>query len=86
MVLRFHGRQTAWSRLFLPVHNNGFPAKNTAQVPGGRHSHAACPRQKEIPMEVEAPAIEQLRQLNSLDELVEKIGERNLLPGWIPRP
>ena len=37
-------------------------------------------------MKIEASEIEQLRQLNSLDELIDKIGTRNLLPGWIPRP
>ena len=36
-------------------------------------------------MKIEASEIEQLRQLNSLDELIDKIGTRNLLPGWIPR-
>ncbi len=37
-------------------------------------------------MTMEASVIEQLQQLNSLEDLVEKIGARNLLPGWIPRP
>jgi len=37
-------------------------------------------------MELQDPSIEQLRQSSSLEELVEKIGARDLLPGWVPRP
>jgi len=32
-----------------------------------------------------SPAIEELRHLTSLDELLAAIGTRNLTPGWIPR-
>jgi gentisate 1,2-dioxygenase len=37
-------------------------------------------------MEVDAAVVEQLRRMSSLDELVEQIGARDLLPGWVPRP
>ncbi|MSQ71206.1 MAG: cupin domain-containing protein [Betaproteobacteria bacterium] len=36
-------------------------------------------------MEIEAPVIDQLRRLESLDDLIAKIGERNMTPGWIRR-
>ena len=37
-------------------------------------------------MEIESPVVEQLRRLESIDDLIAKIGERNMTPGWIPRP
>jgi gentisate 1,2-dioxygenase len=36
-------------------------------------------------MEVDATAVERLRRASSLEDLVQQIGERDLLPGWVPR-